>query len=93
LQATFPIKDHAKGPHALKWHKVILATVALGLVPELHAAVYVDPSSTGLLMTVFAPIFILISALGLHFKRAIQALLRRIFNKPDMDRKDPEDRK
>ena len=69
----------------MRWFKVFITMAAIGVGQQLHAAVYVDPSSTGMLMTVLAPIFILVSALGLHFKRSIKALLRRFFNKSGLD--------
>jgi hypothetical protein len=60
-----------------KWLKLTLLAVLLGYCRDAHAMAYVDPSSAGTLMRVLAPVFILLSALGLQFKHSLGALLRR----------------
>jgi hypothetical protein len=47
-------------------------------IPFTPALIYVDPSSTSLLMQILAPIFILLSVLGSRFKKHIVAAYRRI---------------
>ena len=44
--------------------------------------IYVDPSNASTLMKILAPIFILVSALGVQFKQGIVTLFRRIFHRP-----------
>jgi len=46
------------------------------------ALVYVDPSSTGLLMQILAPVFVLFSVLGGYFKRDVATFFRRLTGRP-----------
>ncbi len=68
-----------------KLSKVLLSVMLLGFAQELHAMAYVDPGSAGTLMRVLAPVFILVSVLGIQFKHRIGGLIRRAFHrtKPD----------
>ena len=58
--------------------KDIRTMIEYSLVP---AMIYVDPASTGTLMRVLAPAFILASALGIHFKHVISDLVHRVFKR------------
>lgn len=40
---------------------------------------YVDPASTSLLARILAPVFILVSAFGVHFRHRLAAWLQRLF--------------
>ncbi len=44
---------------------------------------YIDPSSTSDLMRILAPIFILVSVMGLQFKHRLKAIINRILNRHD----------
>ena len=43
---------------------------------------YIDPSSTSNIMQIVAPVFILISILGLRLKQCLNFLYRRLLNRP-----------
>jgi hypothetical protein len=66
----------------MKTFRLLMIMLVLGGTSHLKAAVYVDPSSASTLMTLLAPVFILVSALGLHFKRGLKALVQRLFQRP-----------
>ena len=44
---------------------------------------YVDPSSAGILARVLAPIFILVSMLGIQFKQRLVGFFQRILHRPN----------
>jgi len=43
------------------------------------ALLYVDPTSTSLLMQILAPVFVAISVLGSYFRRSLGTVYRRLF--------------
>ena len=43
--------------------------------------IYVDPSSTSLLMQILAPVFVAISVLGGHFRRSLGTIYRRLIGR------------
>lgn len=45
--------------------------------------IYVDPSSAGVIARVLAPIFILVSMLGIQFKQRLMGLLQRTLRGPN----------
>jgi len=64
-----------------KWFRLMLLVALLGYCRDAHAMAYVDPSSAGTLMRVLAPVFILLSALGLQFKHSLGAFVRRVLRR------------
>jgi len=55
-----------------------MRSTVTGLLPML-ALLYVDPSSSSLLMQILAPLFVFFAALAGHLRKRIGGFFRRIF--------------
>ena len=75
----------------MKIRRIICFSFLLVLVMDVKAHAYIDPSGGGMLFQVLAPMFILLSVLGLYFKRALMSACRRMIGRqPDEKEKDKE---